>query len=332
MLMLKIKSIFFIVFIFSFVSGCSDYQKVVKGDDYEEKANTADRLYDKGSYSRALSLYEQVYQRFPQSGRGQLAYYRLAKSYYELEDYYMAGYYFNNFSERYPSSEKVEECLFMTAVCSVKSSPDPSLDQEETHLALNDFQLFVQRYPNSHLVDSCNNVMDRLRFKLETKEFNSVELYDRMEKYRAAKSSALSFLEEYPQSSYKEDVNFIALKNAYHLGMKSVFEKQKKRLEEAQELYTKYYPEFKRKSYKNQASKFYEEIGEELLRVDERHTYNELVHAYEQSRSSSTKKKTANLKETLKRYDNFAKKYPESEYLKKAKNLKDKAEEELINI
>ena len=330
--MMKMKFIFFVSFLALLLASCSDYQKVVKSDNYEEKADVADRLYDKGSYEKAVTLYEQVYQRFPQTGRGQLAYYRLAKSYYAMEDYYMAGYYFNNFSKRYPSSDKVEECLFMTAICSVKSSPEPSLDQEETYLALNDFQLFVQRFPNSDLVDSCNRVMDRLRFKLETKDYKSVQLYDKMEQYRAAVVAAKTFLEEYPQSSYKEDVAFIALDNAYNLGMKSVFSKQKKRLEDALSLHQKYVSVFDKRSYQNQATKIYESIGEELSRVDERYDYNEIVNAYESSRSSSTEKKTTYLKETLKRYDNFAKKYPESEYLNKAKNLKEKAEEELINI
>jgi len=329
---MKMKFIFFVSFLALLLASCSDYQKVVKSDNYEEKADVADRLYDKGSYEKAVTLYEQVYQRFPQTGRGQLAYYRLAKSYYAMEDYYMAGYYFNNFSKRYPSSDKVEECLFMTAICSVKSSPEPSLDQEETYLALNDFQLFVQRFPNSDLVDSCNRVMDRLRFKLETKDYKSVQLYDKMEQYRAAVVAAKTFLEEYPQSSYKEDVAFIALDNAYNLGMKSVFSKQKKRLEDALSLHQKYVSVFDKRSYQNQATKIYESIGEELSRVDERYDYNEIVNAYESSRSSSTEKKTTYLKETLKRYDNFAKKYPESEYLNKAKNLKEKAEEELINI
>lgn len=330
--MMKMKFILFISFLVLSLASCSDYQKVVKSDNYEEKALVADRLYDKGSYEKALTLYEQVYQRFPQTGRGQLAYYRLAKSYYAMKDYYMAGYYFNNFPERYPSSEKVEECLFMTGICSVKSSPEASLDQEETYLALNDFQVFVQRFPNSDLVDSCNRVMDRLRFKLETKDFKSVQLYDKMEKYRAAVIAAKTFLEEYPQSSYKEDVAFIALDNAYTLGVKSIFSKQKERLEDAQSLHGKYFSIFEKRSYQNQANKINDDIGDELLRVDERYDYNQIISAYDNSRSSSKEKKTTYLKETLKRYDNFAKKYPESEYLNKAKNLKEKAEEELINI
>jgi hypothetical protein len=114
--------------------------------------------------------------------------------------------------------------------------------------------------------------------------------------------------------------------------MNSIFSKQKERLEDALSLHGKYVSIFEKRSYQNQATKIYENIGEELSRVDEKFDYNEIVSAYENSRSSSIEKKTSYLKETLKRYDNFAKKYPESEYLNKVKNLKEKAEEELINI
>lgn len=314
------------------LSSCSDYQKIVKGDDYEMKVIEADRMYDKESYTKALTLYEQIYQRYPTTQQGRKAYYRLAKSYFAIEDYYMAGYYFNQFTQRYPSSEKVEECLFMTAICSVKNSPQPSLDQEETEIALNDLQLFVQRYPNSELVDSCNRTMDRLRLKLETKRFDAVKLYANMEDYRAAVHAAKSFLTEYPQSNYKSEVTFLEFENAYFLAMQSVFSKKKERLEDASEIYARYSDLFVQSEMRRKSERYIGDIQEELQMVAEQYAYNEISSTFEKSRSKSTQKKVTYLKETLKRYDNFAKLYPESHLLEKAKNIKEKAEKELLNI
>lgn len=330
-LMRILKFISVLVFLV-LLQSCSEYQQVVKGDNYESKMLTADRMYEKESYTKALTLYEQIYQRFPNSAEGQLAYYRMAKSYFAIEDYYMAGYYFNKFTERYPSSEKVEECLFMTAICSVQNSPAPSLDQEETQVALNDLQRFVQRYPNSHLIDSCNSIMDRLRFKLEKKGFNAVELYHKMEKHRAAVAAAESFLEEYPQSTFKSEAGFIAFENAYFLGKRSIFRKKKERLEAAQELYAKYSGSFGEKEMQRKSRRYLEAISEELANVAELYAFEEIQSAYDRSRSSSKQKKMTYLKETLKRYDNFAENYPESQYLDKAKNLKKRAEKELVKI
>ncbi|HLW29282.1 MAG TPA: outer membrane protein assembly factor BamD [Brumimicrobium sp.] len=320
-----------ISFMFLLLNSCSDYQKVVKGDDYEAKFLQANRFYEKQSYSRALTLYEQIYQRFPNTDKGEVAYYRIAKSYFAEGDFYMAGYYFNQFSMRYPASENAEEALFMTAICSVKNSPNPSLDQEETELALNDLQLFVQRYPESELIDSCNRTMDRLRYKLETKRFEAVQLYDKMNHNRAAVASSKSFLDEYPRSVYLEEAALIQFQNAYKLAMNSVLSKKKERIENAMEMYTKFSYLFDQGGYANRTNRYNETLAKELIYVAEQYDYNDIVESYELSNSPSDQKKVYYLEETMKRFDNFAKKYPNSSLLEKARALYKKAEKELTN-
>lgn len=310
---------------------CSDYQQIVKGDDYEDKFLHANAMYEKGSYTKALTLYEQIYQRFPKTDKGEVAYYRLGKSYFEMEDYYMAGYYFNQFTQRYPLSEKAEEATFLMAICSVKNSPSPSLDQEETDLALNDLQMFVQRYPNSDLIDSCNRTMDRLRLKLETKKFESVKLYDRMERNRAAVAASQSFLDDYPRSTFLKEAAYIQFKNYYHLAMRSILSKKKDRIENAMESYAKYSYLFEGENYEKRTKKYNDELLKELDFVAERYAYKDIVEAYEMSRSSSKRKKVNYLEETLKRFNNFAEKYPNSQFMDKAKFYQRKAEKELIN-
>lgn len=330
--MMKMKLLLVFSVLFLSLSSCSDYQKIVKGDNYEAKVLEADRMFEKGSYTKSMTLYEQIYQRFPNTEQGRKAYYRLAKAYFAIEDYYMAGYYYNQFTQRYPNSDNVEECLFMTAICSVKNSPEASLDQEETELALNDLQMFVQRYPNSSLVDSCNRTMDRLRVKLETKRYDAVALYAKMENYRAAVYAAKSFLEEYPQSIYKKEVAFIEFENAYFLGLKSIFSKKKERLEDASEIYARYSDLFAEVEMRRKSARYIENITFELNKVAERYAFNEISNTFERSRTESTQKKVTYLKETLKRYDNFAKQFPNSSLLDKAKDIKEKAEEKLLNI
>lgn len=326
-----LKQIISVSFLLLFFS-CSEYNEIVKSDDYELKLSKAETLYEAGSYNRALPLYEQVYQRSPRDGRGELAYYRLAKSYYAIEDYYMAGYYFSNFVNRFPSSTKGEECLFMGAICSVKLSPEASLDQEETELALNDLQLFVQRYPNSNLVDSCNLVMDQLREKLEYKAFLSVKLYAQTERFKAAVVSGKSFIESYPQSQYREEVSFIMLENASILAEKSVFSKQKERLEDVLEIYSSYQVSFDKRRYQTRAKQYQERALRLLEKVNEETDFRAILASFSSSQSLSAKKKMDYLNETIERYHKFAKKYPDSEFLKKATETKDKADKEIRSI
>jgi outer membrane protein assembly factor BamD len=223
-----------------FLSSCSGYNKVVKGDDYQQKFEYANKLYDQRDFERSIVLYEQIYQHSPKTGEGELAYYRLAKSYYEIEDFYMSSYYFGQYIQRYPYSSKNEEAYFLMALSSVKNSPEYSLDQTETEGAINAVQQFIDRYPNSNLVDSCNHVIDRLRFKLEFKEYEHVKLYDKTENYRAAVTAGEIFIENFSKSAFCEEVYFLIIKNSYLLSINSIESKKIERIEKTWERITNF--------------------------------------------------------------------------------------------
>jgi outer membrane protein assembly factor BamD len=216
---------FFVVLL----SACSDYTKIVKGSDYSQKFVTANALYDQKDFDKAIVLYEQIYQHAPKSGEGELSYYRMAQAYFEIEDYYMAQYYYSSYMQRFPYSDKSEEVLFKIAMCSVKNSPEHTLDQTETELAISNVQQFVDRYPGSYLVDSCNLIIDQLRFKLELKEFETVQLYDRTENFKAAVAAGELFMEHYSRSKYLEEAFYLVVKNSYFMTVNSIESKKSER-------------------------------------------------------------------------------------------------------
>lgn len=308
---------------------CSDFQKIVKSSDYEMKYLEADRQFQKETYSRALTLYEQIYQHEPKSAQGELAYYRMAECYFLTGDYYMANYYFSNFAIRFPASDKVENALFYNAICTVKQSPKATLDQVDTEKALVELQNFIQHFPNSKYIDTCNNIMDNLRLKIETKRFNAVQLYSKTENYRAAVSSAKAFIEDYPQSHFWKEAILIHYENAYILAINSILSRQKERIENAMELYNKYQPYFEDSPEAKKTSRYYHRLQKDLKLVDEKYAFQNIEEAYEMSNTTSEHKKMHYLEETIKRFNNFAKLYPNSTYLDKAENFKRKAQREL---
>ena len=227
----------------------------------------ANKLYgtdSRSQKSRSIALYEQVYQRLPKESEGELSYFRIGKAYYETGDLYMAGYYLGNFPTRFPYSPKAEEALFLSAMCSVQNSPEYSLDQQETEIAINNLQQFVDRYPKSNLVDSCNNIIDRLYFKIETKSYDGVKLYDKTMNYRAAASSAGTFTEEYPLSIFSEEVNYILVKNSYFLAKNSVEKKKVERIENTIERYSNFVSGFPESKYLSQLAAYIDEMKKEL--------------------------------------------------------------------
>lgn len=246
---MKKTALLFAVVSLLFITACSDYNHIVKGDDYQAKFKLGNELYDRGQELRAVPLYEQVYQRMPKTSEGEVSYYRLGKAFFVEEDWFMAGYYLGSFSVKFPYSTKCEETQFLSAICAVQSSPEASLDQTDTELALNDLQLFVQQYPNSTRIDTCNKIMNRLRFKLQTKEVLNVRLYSKTENYRAAVVSSQAFLENYPISVYREEVFMILVKNSYHLAVNSIDSKKRERRDQAIDRINNFLAEFPNSEY-----------------------------------------------------------------------------------
>lgn len=265
--MKSVSSFFPILGIMILVS-CSGYNKIVKGDDYQVKFDTANQLFDKGQFIRSITLYEQIYQKMPKTGEGELAYYRIAKAYYAEKDYYMAGYYFGAYTQRYPYSPKAQEALFLSAMCSVYNSPASSLDQNDTELAINNLQQFIDTYPQSELVDSCNNVMDELRFKLEKKDYDAVKQYVKTQNYRAAVTTSMTFMSDYPRSRFSEEMGYILLDNSYSLAINSIDSKKKERIEQAIERYRTFVADFPESSYKKSADRISDELNKELQKIE----------------------------------------------------------------
>lgn len=266
---MKVLRIIPLIVALALLSACSEYNKVLKSDDYTKKFEMANSLYDVGQYARSVALYEQVYQRFPKEGEGELAYFRIGKAYYFEEDYYMGGYFLGEFAKRFPYSPKVEEATFLTAMCSVHNSPDPSLDQTETELAINNLQQFVERFPESQLVDSSNQIMDRLRFKLETKDFEAVKLYAKTENYRAATTASEEFVKNYPMSVYREDAYYILVNNSYLLTKNSIDSKKLERTALTLERYRNFVIEFPESRYLRSLGAISDEMEKELERLEE---------------------------------------------------------------
>jgi outer membrane protein assembly factor BamD len=246
------------------LSACSDYNEVVKSDDYTRKYELANTLFEDGSKPkldrkgnikfdssgdpkveantllRSVTLYEQVYERMPKTIEGENSYFRMGKAYYLAGDYYMGGYYLGVFSQRFQFSPKAEEALFLSAMCSVHNSPQYSLDQDETELAIYNLQEFLTKFPNSILVDSCNRIVDRLYDKLEIKDYEVVKLYSKTENYNAAITSSQSFMNDHPMSQYEEEVYEILVLNSILLAELSIESKKKERIEDTIERYRKF--------------------------------------------------------------------------------------------
>ena len=193
-----------------------------------------------------------------------LTYYYYAYTNYYLEDYETAGYDFGNFASSFPSSQYAEECAYMHAYCYYLDSPDYALEQSSTMKALNELQVFIDQYPHSARVEECNKLIDKLRFKLETKDYENAKLYYHMEEYKAAYTSFRNLLKDYPATTYREESMFLTMKSAFLLGENSFEEKKSERYSYALSAYSKFLAAYPESKYKKEADKIAEDCKKRL--------------------------------------------------------------------
>ena len=194
---------------------CSDYQKTLKSKDPELKFTKAVEYYKDGRCYQALPLFEELIASVRGTQRAEEAYYYFAQTHYCIKDYYLANYYLKSFVKTFPTSQYAEECLFLAAMCSYQLSPKYTLDQTDTKLAIDDFQLFIDRYPSSNLKDSCNNMIGSLREKLELKSFEVAKLYHTTQRYRSAVVALQDALDQYPGTIHKEEIMFLMVESYF---------------------------------------------------------------------------------------------------------------------
>ncbi len=243
------------------LTACDAYNDILRKDDYAEKKRYADTYYEGGSYDKATGLYEQIYQHSPKGEEGEIAYFRLGKGYYFMGDYSMGNYFLSNFVVRFPYSDMAEEALYYSVVCASRLSPNYSLDQTDTEVAIDAIQHFVDMYPDSKYIEDCNKLLDILYGKIEKKEFEALKLYSNMEKYKAGVASASNFLTRYPTSLNREEAYYLLVKNSYYLALNSVEEKKKERIDKAIESYLNFVAEFPNNTYLKEVKGYYTKLN-----------------------------------------------------------------------
>ena len=255
--------VFFIVFSLLSVS-CSDYQRLLKSTDYNLKYTEGIKYYEKEDYYRAKTLFEELIPILRGTIKSERIYYYYAYCNFNLGDHVLAGYYFKNFARTYPNSKHVEEAEYMSAYCQFLNSPEPELDQKYTYMALNEFQIFINKYPESSYKEKCNEYMDRLRKKLETKAFISSKLYYNLSNYKAAVVVIDNTLNQYPDSDYREELMFLAVKSNFKLAENSIIKKKKERYQGTVDSYYEFINEFPKSKHIKEVQRFYNQSVEKI--------------------------------------------------------------------
>lgn len=235
----------------------SEYQKVLKGNDLPKKYEMAKKYYNEKDYFRAFQLLEELVNVYRGSEEAETIYYYYAYCHYGLKDMITARYHFQNFAETYPRSKYAEECRYMAAYCYYLDSPDFTLDQDNTYKAIEALQLFINMYPKSERLNECNNLIDRLREKLESKSYYNAKLYFNIGDYKSAIYAFRNSISDFPDSRYKEEMMFLIVKSSYLYAEMSIDEKKAERFLETTEYYQTFVDSYASSKYLKEAQELF---------------------------------------------------------------------------
>lgn len=248
---LLMRNLFIIAFVSLIIASCSEYQRMQKSSDPNEKFEYAKRAYEQGKYVQAYTILKDVVTQFKGSGKAEESLYLLGMSHYENKEYPDAAAYFQSYYNRYPKGKFTELARYYAGYAFYLDSPEPQLDQSVTIKAIEELQGFLDYFPRSERVASAQNAIFEMQDKLTLKELQNAQLYYNLgnymgNNYESAVIVAKNAIKEYPYSKYKEQLEMLVLKARFQEASQSINEKKASRFRDVIDEYYSFinnYPE-----------------------------------------------------------------------------------------
>jgi outer membrane protein assembly factor BamD len=214
-----------LLILFAFAS-CKGINSVLKSKDQKYKLGMAEQYFVKKKYNYAQQLYEDVMPFYRGQPEFEDIYYKYAYTAYYQKDYLNAENLFKTYLEIYPTSARAEEVDYMRAYTFYKQSPKAELDQTNTIKAMGMMQTFINTHPGSARNKEAAEIIEASRLKLETKEYQSAQLYFDLGQYRAAAVAFNTLLNNYPDSPKGDLYKIMSIKSYFQFAEMSVEEKK----------------------------------------------------------------------------------------------------------
>ncbi|MBR1792286.1 MAG: outer membrane protein assembly factor BamD [Bacteroidales bacterium] len=251
------------------LTGCSNYNKLLKSNDYDAKYTAALAYYNENSYSKAIQLFENLTMHYRGKENAENISWYYAQALMKEADYYTAGYQFQRFTRQFPYSERAEEAAYLAAYCKYQESSPYTLDQSSTKEAVKALESFAERYPQSVHVPEVNGYLDELRDKLMLKEYEIAIGYYTIEAYHAAYISLQNYINQYPESNYREDAMFYMLSAGYEYAANSTESKIKERMQQVVNDFDKFATSFSNSKYIGKAQEIYTKSRATLAKLEQ---------------------------------------------------------------
>ena len=243
-----------------FFNSCNQYQKILKSSDLDFKFDKAVEFFESEEYIKAFPLFDELLLLYRGTDKAEQIYYYYSVCEYEKGNLLSAAYHLKNFANTYRTNLKAEECAYLSVYCYYLLSPKYSLDQINTHKALDEASIFLDTYPSSNYYNDCLTLQKKLKLKLDRKSFESAKLYFTTQNYKSAIHAFNFTLQENPNSSFTEEILFLQLKSYYFLAKNSVEVKKNKRIKDTIIAFNQFKNTYPNSQYLNESKLIHSQV------------------------------------------------------------------------
>ena len=202
-------------------------------EDLSPRFEKAMGYFDKDKFVRAKAEFEYIIMANSGSKIANESQYYMAESMYQIEEYDEASIAFDRYVRFSPDYSKIEKARYRICECAINLSNSYQREQSETHMALEQLQMFIEDFPESDLIEDAEDAMLALRLKLAQKDYEVGRMYLKLEEYDSALIYFRSVLNHYYDTSFSDDARvgiiFTHILNDNREGAKSYFKSQKER-------------------------------------------------------------------------------------------------------
>ncbi|MFZ1728840.1 MAG: outer membrane protein assembly factor BamD [Bacteroidota bacterium] len=161
--------------------------------------------YLDGNYQEAVQHFEVIRLQFPGSSTADSARYFTALCRYQREEYLLASYEFNQIIQSGSSRELMADAYYQFAQCYYQLAPKVQLDQTYTSRAIDALQNFVEAYPKHAKAQDVEKQVIELVNRLAEKEYDTAILYEKMEVPESALIYFNTVVDRYYNTDYADD-------------------------------------------------------------------------------------------------------------------------------
>ena len=219
------------------LTGCGEYQKVVKSKDPEYKYQKAIEYYEKGKYVRAQTLLEDISMYYKGTDRSQEVLKYMALCFQNNKDYLSGAEYFKGYIRNYPKGRYIQLARYGVGHCYYMDAPDARLSQETTKDAIKYLTDYLDLFPDGEYASEAAKELEDMYNRLARKEYLNAKLYYNLgtylgNNYLSCIITAQNALKKYPGNRYQEELSWLICAAKYEELRNSIEEKKEERRED----------------------------------------------------------------------------------------------------